>query len=1134
MNSRLLLRRSLAYHWRAHLAVTLGVIAAGAALTGALLVGDSMRASLQANAMGRLGRVDKVITGPRFFREVLADELADGGEAIAPVIMLRGGVSHATSQARANQVGILGVNERFWALHGAALAPPPMPEGNRVILNQALANDIGAQVGDDVILRLGKPQDVSVDTLLGRRDQTTTSARLTVAAVIPADDLGAFELNVQQQTPRNLFVPLATLQRVLDQPTKTNALLVEHREPGDSVADSFAARLQLADYGLTLRTDAPHGYIALESDAFLIPPALEEAARSAADATGLRAEPILAYLANRIAAGGRAIPYSTIAAIPADGPTLASLRTPAGAPLRLVPGEILLNTWSADALNASGGERVDVAYYRSGAFGRLDVASNAFTLAGVAALSGSAADPGFTPPYPGVTDVRRLSDWDPPFPMDLKRLTDADEDYWETYRTTPKAFLTLADGQRLWTTDHDQNGRITSLRLWPADDADPAPAADAFQAALRRTLTPAAAGLTAVDVRAVARSAGQGSTDFSSLFIGFSFFLIAAALLLVALLFRLGAERRAHEVGLLLALGFSQRRVSRLLLAEGAASAAVGAALGVLAGVGYAQLMLLGLRTAWSDAVHAPFLRFAGTPGSYALGGGITFAVALPALLWGIRNLRRQPASRLLAGATEPARPAAGRTTRRPALLAGFALAAGLGLIGATFVSGPTAQPLAFFGGGSALLVAGIAAFAMLLRSHPDGAATHRGPASTPVPPTRTRALIRLGLRNAPRHPGRSLLIVALIASATFVTTAIQAFRMAPPADVSDLHGGTGGFSLIAEASTPLPYDLNTPAGREALNLTPATDELLARATCMPFRLRGGDAASCLNLYRPTAPRILGVPCAMRHRGGFTFATSAAETDAERANPWTLLERELEGGAIPAIGDEASVLWQLHSGLGKDYTITDQAGRPRRLRFVALLKGSVLQGELLVAEERFTELFPAVAGHAYFLIEAPAGAAPDVARHLEADLAPYAFDVTDARERLADLFAVQNTYLSTFQLLGGLGALLGSVGLIAVMLRNVWERRREYAVMQVVGFSKRAVQTTVLAENAALILAGLAIGVSAALIAIAPRIAEDVGAVAWGPLGLLVVGLPALGVGVAAIVLALALRAPLLPALRRE
>ena len=71
-----LCRRSLAYHWRVHIAVVLGVVAGTAALTGALLVGDSMRGSLRDAALDRLGWVDHALVAPRFFRAALAGRAA--------------------------------------------------------------------------------------------------------------------------------------------------------------------------------------------------------------------------------------------------------------------------------------------------------------------------------------------------------------------------------------------------------------------------------------------------------------------------------------------------------------------------------------------------------------------------------------------------------------------------------------------------------------------------------------------------------------------------------------------------------------------------------------------------------------------------------------------------------------------------------------------------------------------------------------------------------------------------------------------------------------------------------------------------------------------------------------------------
>jgi ABC-type lipoprotein release transport system permease subunit len=92
--------------------------------------------------------------------------------------------------------------------------------------------------------------------------------------------------------------------------------------------------------------------------------------------------------------------------------------------------------------------------------------------------------------------------------------------------------------------------------------------------------------------------------------------------MLVGLLFRLGAERRASEVGLMTAVGLASRQVRRLLLTEGLAVAALGGLAGTVAGAGYAWLMLVALRTPgwWLAAVGAPFLRLHITGFSLAVG----------------------------------------------------------------------------------------------------------------------------------------------------------------------------------------------------------------------------------------------------------------------------------------------------------------------------------------------------------------------------------------------------------------------------------------------------------------------------------------------------------------------------------
>jgi putative ABC transport system permease protein len=127
---------------------------------------------------------------------------------------------------------------------------------------------------------------------------------------------------------------------------------------------------------------------------------------------------------------------------------------------------------------------------------------------------------------------------------------------------------------------------------------------------------------------------------------------------------------------------------------------------------------------------------------------------------------------------------------------------------------------------------------------------------------------------------------------------------------------------------------------------------------------------------------------------------------------------------------------------------------------------------------------------------------------------------------------VENTYLSTFQVLGALGLLLGTFGLGAVLLRNVNERRGELAVLRAVGWPRMAMAVLVVSETIYLLLLGLIAGVLAAGIAILPGLRG--GGPRWVPLAAALGAVLAAGVLSSALAVAVVLRVPLLAALRRD
>jgi len=391
-------------------------------------------------------------------------------------------------------------------------------------------------------------------------------------------------------------------------------------------------------------------------------------------------------------------------------------------------------------------------------------------------------------------------------------------------------------------------------------------------------------------------------------------------------------------------------------------------------------------------------------------------------------------------------------------------------------------------------------------------------------------SVLSLGFRNTAWRPGRSILCTALIAAATFLVISVDAFRREdrPPLDPKS---GTGGFALMAESQLPLIHDPNTGPGREALNLSaPALrDVRLTR-----FRLRPGDDTSCLNLYQPRSPRILAPAGDFLSRGRFAFQDSLAQSSEQKENPWLLLESPLRDGAIPAIADANSIAYVLHRKLGEDVIIDLSGGHPIHLRLVAALSDSIFQGELLISENNFLRLFPRVPGYRFFLIEtAPANAAA-VTAALDTALSDYGFDVTSTADRLAAYHRVENTYISTFQMLGALGLVLGTVGLAAVLARNVLERRRELALLAAFGYRRASLAVMIIAENALVLTAGLAIGAVCAQVAIVPAIASRGGHVAALSMAVWLMVILITGLAAVALSSLLMMRLPLLPALRSE
>jgi hypothetical protein len=947
---RQLVLRGLRYYWRTNLAVVAGVATAVAVLAGALLVGDSVRGSLRDLVLQRLGRADHAIISTGFFRELLAADLQSNStfgsvfSDIAPLVIVQGFVTEQESGRRAGQVLVYGVDDRFWELHGVGGIAGP--DERQAFVSRALAAQIGAGAGSALLVRVQRPSDVPLESIQGRKDDLGRTMRLEVRDVLGPERMGEFSLDPQQGDVRAVFVSLQALQQEIEILSLVNALLVSARPEHATTAGAELASLvrgggEVDDVGLRVRA-LDRGAIVLESQTGLLSDEQVRVAQAALAKTGpsptqLSGRPVFTYLANALRLGGREVPYSLVTAM--DLRAIApGLTTIGGA-----SPSIVLTDWAARELDARVGNALAMEYYVWQEPGQLVTYMAEFRVAAIVPISASDRD--LAPQLPGISDSPTLTNWDPPFPIDLRRIRPVDEAFWEQYRTTPKAFIDLDVGRRLWGSRY---GSVTSVRI-PIPVIDPpTEARERYIERLRSTIDPLAMGLAIRNIRSDGLAASRGATDFGAYFFYFSFFLVVSALLLAVLFFKLGIEQRAREVGLLRAVGFNPAAVRRLFMSEGLVLAVVGSALGVLGAVGYGWLMMLGLRTWWVDAVGTDALTLHVSPASLGAGivGGI--AAAMMCIWWTLRSLNVISERALLMGEI-----AEGADVRRagPVLRTRRLVAAGvLTLLGVALivlaVAGLAEQTGAFFGAGAALLIASLCLFSAMLHRRPPNVLAGRG----------WQPVSRLGLRNATYRPGRSVLAVAVIASATFILISVDAFRRDESVTTTDPRSGTGGYPLLVETLLPVIEDPNTRAGRDALGLFD-----LENVTFQPFRVLPGDDASCLNLYEVRNPTIIAPRDSFLSQGRFVFQDSLSPTGDEAENPWLLLQRTEADGAIPVIADANSMMYVLHRALGEDLVIL-RGDREIRLRLVAALRDSIFQSALIMSQANFLELFPEQAG----------------------------------------------------------------------------------------------------------------------------------------------------------------------------
>ena len=1220
---------SLKHFWQIHLTVALCTAVATGVLAGALIVGDSVRGSLRSLTTERLGAIQHALLADHFFlpdllqRENKVPAILLNGTIVVPQTQKRA--------SKVNIAGVTDAFFTFWEAdtppHLNKTANQPF---NAIAINEALQNELNVQIGDTLLVNMSQAADIHPEFLLGERDAANAiqSLRLVISDIIPTKNAGRFSLQAHQSLPFNAFIALPVLQKALGQAGKVNAVFTAdtdtisaedlpltldalglrikvHENHFDLQSEQYLLKPVLSETALVVTNEnsmptlptltylantitangkvIPYSTIvALPTDAAEFEKLLNihrtETQRLAYEQAQkmmlLTDEDVKEFrklqkevgeIGNEnLVSKSEHTRRSRIMRLESINKTLAEMeaREQRG-------GEIVLNTWAADDLGVEVGDRIAITYYSVTAEEEYITETVVFRLKGILPIEGIAADRDIIPEFPGIHDTADMSEWESPFPIDYTLVRDKDETYWDEYGATPKAFIPLEIGKRLWK---NRFGDLTTLRMGTAPNTDIQTTRTRFETEFLKKIQPEPVGFQFLSLQAEGLQASSGATDFGMLFSSLSIFIILAVAWLVEIFFRIGVEQRSREIGILQAVGYPLAKIRRRFLYEGGAIAGIGSLFGCLLAVGYAQFMIFGLQTWWLPAIGTPFIEFHASPWSLLIGILVTLVVIMNTIRGTVVRIGRASTTSLLAGATDfdeakvklkPEKTnVSGNLTGKiiffiigiwfgifggrrlftdgwsgliflivMAVIIIFAIRRGFRKARETHanLTSQNIKSFTLFSCIGAIVGVVIVNFAFVAWIHDKILASFEHPitqflmltvsilgigwlvferwlSSQNVPSKLSR--VRFALKNAARQPGRSKTCVTTISLACCIVVAVGANRHDAPPETE--------YAFVAESALPLHHSLSTPDGRFELGFSEKASELLSASEISPFRVLPGEDVSCLNLYQPQKPQILG-------------ASNTLVGELPWSNLWV---GQSNGGRAPAIGDEKSLRWILHHNPDEDFLIQDEFGKPLSLELVTL-ENSLFQSQLIISESNFTKYFPSQSGYQFFLIKTPPALQEETAQVLEKTLVDYGFDLTSASARLASYRAVENTYISTFQSLGGLGVLLGTFGLALILFRNIIERRSELATLRAFGFRRQLLSRMLFLESCFLLAVGMLIGIVAGLVAILGS-QGHLPSFPWVSLTITLLFIFSFGIIANAIAVAVALRSPLLSTLKSE
>ncbi len=1045
-----LIINSLKHYLKPALLIAAGVAITTAVLTGSLIVGDSVIYSLEKNARLRLGNITHTISaGDRFFNISLSEELNAKDIFTTPSLKLEGIASTEGGLIKINNVNIWGVKNEFYELFDSKSQDKTASQEEGITINSSLAQRLNVSLGDEINLLIKKASLIPANAPFVSDNNQVVSYRTIVSKILSQEGLGRLSLQNTQTAPFNAFIPLEILNDIMELEGKANILLISTEKDEKYITEILQSEFSLENAGLKIRQSDASNQWELISDRVFI----DDPTSQAVINTGIPHTKVFTYFANGIRKGEKETPYSFVSTLPENNTDSIG---------------ITINTWLSEDLSLKKGDTVFMSYFTIGPLRELTENEKSFIVRDIKEMEGWYGDRTLMPEIPGLSDAENCRDWNTGVPINLKSIRKIDEDYWYKFRGLPKAFIDYNTAQKLW---ENRFGSVTSFRFNRDEISE-----EELKQSLTEQLDPVYLGFKVRNVKEEGLYAAKNGTDFSSLFFGLSFFIIAASLILTALFFKLFIERRISEIGTLQALGFSNKKIRQTYLTEGIFIAFAGSLTGILLAFLYNEIIFLGLNRIWNDIVRTDILVSKYKFTTLLTGLVLSIIISAITIRFQLNSFFKQSSSNLQRQIND------NKPEHRLMIkkwIAFLLIIFTIIVIALQFTgNGNINSGLFFIAGGSALI-------ALVLISDIILSANQKNQ-------EKSFTVSSLVIKNLRYNKQRNLVIIIILAIATFIVVTTGLNRKNVFVKNINPQSGTGGYLWVAESTIPILHDINNPEYRKEQGIT-------ERFNAVQFSIADGDDASCLNLNRISNPRIMGVDASLLE-GRFSFQTFSPEIKEDSG--WEILKNK-SSNCIPAIADQTVIQWGLGKKPGDTLTYINSKGEEIYLVLVAGLKPSIFQGNILIDSKYFLENFPTKAGSNFFLIEGEQERKQEIAEEITMLYRDNGIEIKDAQIRLSEFLSVENTYLSIFLILGALGLLIGTAGISVVLQRSLYERSKELSLLASLGFGNDSIVKITVSEYIILLIWGVIIGFLTALLAVYPIIISSI--LDFSPLFVLVI-----------------------------